>query len=85
MLRSVRAVYARQWPLVKGNHTLERAFHRGLTQLVAIFQDCLVENITDRAHVGDWPGALGSLRVLARERPGRLLHAASRACRSWIG
>jgi glycosyltransferase involved in cell wall biosynthesis len=82
MLRSVRAVYARQWRLVKGNASLERAYRRGLQQLVTIFHDCLVENVADRARAGNWSGALESLHVLARERPYRLLDAAKRAYRA---
>ena len=78
MLRSIRAVYARQWPLVKGNPSLERAFQRGLQQLVTIFRDCLVENATDRARARDWPGVLRTVRALVRERPSGLVDAARR-------
>jgi glycosyltransferase involved in cell wall biosynthesis len=49
MLRSMRAVYARQWPLVRGDPAAEAAFHRGLAQLTAIFTDCVAENLRDRA------------------------------------
>jgi glycosyltransferase involved in cell wall biosynthesis len=80
MLNSVRTVYARQWPLVKGNATLEQAFHTGLEQLVRIFQDCLVENVTDRARAGEWRRALKGAHLLARERPSGLMHAAKRIC-----
>jgi len=82
MLRSIRAVYARHWPVVKGDVRLERAFHRGLEQLVSIFRDCLVENVADRARAGDWSRALETLRVLARERPLRLLDATKGALRA---
>lgn len=82
MLRSIRAVYARQWPLVKGNERLERAFRTGLKKLIAIFQDCLVENVADRARARNWSGAFESLHVLARERPHRLLSTATRAYRA---
>jgi glycosyltransferase involved in cell wall biosynthesis len=82
MLRSIRAVYARQWPLVKGHARLERAFHRGFQKLVAIFQDCLVENVADRARARNWSGALQSLHALARERPSLLLDTAKRVYRA---
>jgi glycosyltransferase involved in cell wall biosynthesis len=81
MLRSVRTVYARQWPHVQGHAALESAFRRGLEQLVVIFQDCLIENVTDAAHAGDWRRVLRTLHVLARERPSRLPEALRRASR----
>ncbi len=76
MLRSVRAVYARQWPLVCGDASLERSYHRGLQRLTTVFQDCLVENIADRVRTGQWRRALRSARVLAAERPVSLFAAA---------
>jgi glycosyltransferase involved in cell wall biosynthesis len=79
MLRSIRAVYARQWPLVRGHCSLERAYHRGLQQLTSIFQDCLVENVSDRVREGQWGRALRSARVLAGERPLSLVSAARQA------
>jgi glycosyltransferase involved in cell wall biosynthesis len=82
MLRSVRAVYARQWPLVRGDATAEAAFQRGLSQLTAIFIDCLAENLRDRAQAAQWRRAARSALLLARERPARLpreLWAAARA------
>lgn len=72
MLHSIRAVYARQWPLVEGNAAAEAAFHRGLELLTGIFLDCLVENIDDRIRTGDQQGALRSARLLAQESPERL-------------
>ena len=76
MLRSVRAVYARQWPLVCGDASLERSYHRGLQRLTRVFQDCLVENIADRVRTGQWRRALRGARVLAAERPVSLFAAA---------
>ena len=72
MLHSIRAVYARQWPLVHGDPEAEAAFRSGLHLLTEIFRDCLVENIQDRIRAGDQPRALHSARVLARESPARL-------------
>jgi glycosyltransferase involved in cell wall biosynthesis len=71
MLRSVRAVYARQWPLVRGDAEAEAAFHRGLARLTDIFLDCLVENVHDRLRAGNRDGALRSARLLAQESPAR--------------
>jgi glycosyltransferase involved in cell wall biosynthesis len=71
MLRSVRTVYARQWPLVQGDPAGEAAFDRGLAQLTEIFRDCLVENVQDRLRTGDRHGALRSARFLAQESPDR--------------
>ncbi len=76
MLRSVRAVYARQWPLVRGDASLERSFGAGLQRLTRIFQDCLVENIGDRVRTGQWRRAARSARLLAAERPLGLFAAA---------
>ena len=78
MLHSVRAVYARQWPLVRGDADGEAAFHNGLRQLTDIFLDCLVENIEDRLRTGDRARALRSARLLAAESPERLRQAISR-------
>jgi hypothetical protein len=75
MLNSIRAVYQRQSPLVAGNVTLERAYARGLNRLVSIFQDCLVENLTDQVHARQWRSALRSAALLARERPAGLMTA----------
>jgi glycosyltransferase involved in cell wall biosynthesis len=72
MLHSIRAVYARQWPLVHEDPDAEAAFHRGLQQLTEIFRDALVENIQDRIRSGDDARARHSARVLARESPARL-------------
>ena len=75
MLRSIRAVYARQLEVVRGDPTLEQAFERGLGQLTSIFADCLVENVTDRLRAREWRRALRSARTLAREDPGRFTAA----------
>ena len=72
MLHSIRAVYARQWPLVQGDPEGEAAFHRGLHLLTEIFRDCLVENIQDRVDAGDGAAALRAARLLTRESPARL-------------
>ena len=71
MLRSVREVYARQWPLVQGDAEGEAAFHRGLAALIEIFRDCLVENVQDRLASGDDAGAARAARLLAEESPAR--------------
>jgi glycosyltransferase involved in cell wall biosynthesis len=84
MLRSIREVYARQWPVVRGDPAAEAAFHRGLALLTDIFTDCLVENLHDRARAGEWRRALRSALVLARERP-RRLPAAVRGLRGLRG
>ena len=85
MLRSIRAVYARHWPLVRGNPSLERAYATGLSQLTAIFQDCLVENVADRVRGRQWRAARRSASLLARESPRRLLTAAKRVWSEWEG
>jgi glycosyltransferase involved in cell wall biosynthesis len=72
MLRSMRAVYARQWPFVRGDSAAEAAFQRGLARLTAIFTDCLAENLRDRARAAEWRRASRSALLLARESPGRL-------------
>ena len=71
MLHSIRAVYERQWPIVRGSQESEAAFHRGLRQLTGIFLDCLIENVEDRLRAGDRIGAIRSARLLAAESPGR--------------
>jgi hypothetical protein len=75
MLRSVRAVYARQWPLVQGNPEAEAAFNIGLARLTSIFQDCLVENVADRVRARRWRGAFRAAALLARENPARFYSA----------
>jgi hypothetical protein len=75
MLRSIRAVYQRQWPLVRGSDPGERAYQFGLSRLTDIFTDCLVENISDRVRARQWRRAARSALVLGRERPGKLLAA----------
>jgi glycosyltransferase involved in cell wall biosynthesis len=69
MLRSVRAVYAREWPHVAGDPAREAAFRLGLARLTDIFQRALVENVEVRLAAGDWDGALAAARLLAHERP----------------
>jgi GT2 family glycosyltransferase len=71
MLRSMRAVYERQWPLVEGSPAAEDAWRRGYRQLTEIFLDCLVENVEDRLRANNPEGARRSARVLARESPER--------------
>jgi hypothetical protein len=71
MLRSIRAVYARQWPLVEGSPDAEAAYRQGLQRLTDIFLDCVVENIEDRLRTGDRTRALSSARLLAKESPTR--------------
>lgn len=78
MLHSIRAVYARQWPLVRGDAAAEEAFRRGLRQLTEIFLDCLVENLEDRIRSGDRERALRSSRLLRRESPERFANARAR-------
>ena len=78
MLRSVRAVYARQRPAVRGDPAGEEAFRCGLARLTNIFTDCLVENVRDRVCAGEWRRALESALVLACERPTRLVAEAAR-------
>jgi glycosyltransferase involved in cell wall biosynthesis len=82
MLRSMRAVYARQWPLVRGDPKAEAAFQRGRARLTTIFTDCLAENLRDRARAAQWRRASRSALLLARERPRKLpaeLWAAAKA------
>jgi hypothetical protein len=71
MLHSVRAVYERQRAVVAGDPLDEAAFDRGLTALVEIFRDCLVENIEDRLAAGDTAGAERAAGVLRAESPER--------------
>jgi hypothetical protein len=71
MLRSVRAVYARQWPLVRGDPELEAAYASGLSALTQIFVDCLQENIQDRIRAGSREAALHAAELLIAESPER--------------
>ena len=71
MLRSVRTVYARQWPLVRGSVELEAAWHQGLAALTEIFLDCVVENIGDRLCNGSHEGAVRAAKLLSAESPER--------------
>jgi hypothetical protein len=81
MLQSIREVYRREWPYVIGHELAERAFHRGLAQLTAIFADCLLENLEDRVRAREWRRAARSAAMLARESPRRLISAMPRAVR----
>jgi hypothetical protein len=72
MLRSIRAVYARQRPFVTGNADAEAAFRRGLERLTDIFLDCVVENVQDRLRSSDYDQARRSAQLLAEESPDRL-------------
>lgn len=78
MLRSLRAVYARQWALVKADPVGEAAFDRGLMQLTEIFTACLAENLRDHLRAGNWRRALRCTALLARESPQHLLAEAAR-------
>ncbi|MFL6278515.1 MAG: hypothetical protein ACJ731_00250, partial [Vicinamibacterales bacterium] len=75
MLRSIRAVYERQRPVVKGVAAGEAAFTRGITQLEAIFKDCLVENVVDGVRVSDWRRATRDALTLLLESPSRFATA----------
>jgi hypothetical protein len=77
MLRSIRAVYARQWPLVKGDALGEAALQRGLHRLTEIFRDCLVENFHDHVRGGNLPAALRSAGLLQQESPQRFFAEAA--------
>jgi glycosyltransferase involved in cell wall biosynthesis len=80
MLRSIRIVYERQWPVVQGDAAGEEAFRRGLARLTDIFRDCLGENVEDRMRAGEWRSAL----LLARESPRRLVPATARGLRAAV-
>jgi hypothetical protein len=67
MLDSVRAVYARQWPLVEGRPEAEAAYRHGLAQLTAIFMDSLVENVEDALRAGQRERATRAARRLDQE------------------
>ena len=82
MLRSTRAVYARQWQFVEGDPAGEAAFRRGLAKLTEIFRDCLAENLRDHLRAGNRRRALTCGALLARESPKRLLAEAARAVRA---
>lgn len=85
MLRSIRIVYERQWPVVQGDAAAEAAFHRGLAQLTEIFRDCLIENVEDRMRARKWRPALRSALLLARESPRRLATALPRGLYAAVG
>jgi cellulose synthase/poly-beta-1,6-N-acetylglucosamine synthase-like glycosyltransferase len=71
MLRSIRVVYERQWPLVRGDDAAEAAFHRGLMLLTDIFIDCLAENFVDRLRARDWRRMLRTGLLLVHEKTAR--------------
>ena len=71
MLESVRVVYARQWPVIRGNASLEAAHRRGLEALTRIFLDCLEENARDRLRAGERDAARRAATLLSVEDPDR--------------
>jgi glycosyltransferase involved in cell wall biosynthesis len=73
MLRSMRVVYERQWPLVRGDPAAEGAWKRGLAMLTDIFTDCLAENFRDSVRARRWRRALRTALLLASERSTRAL------------
>jgi glycosyltransferase involved in cell wall biosynthesis len=73
MLRSIRTVYARQWPLVQDDPERVAAWHAGLARLTPIFRDCLAENVRDRLRARQFGRALRSAALLVREDPWRLV------------
>jgi glycosyltransferase involved in cell wall biosynthesis len=77
MLRSTRAVYARQWPLVKGDPEAEAAYHCGLRKLTEIFRDCLTENLSGYLRTGKVRQALRCALNLGRESPLRFVAEAA--------
>jgi glycosyltransferase involved in cell wall biosynthesis len=81
MLRSIRVVYERQWPVVRGDRAAEAAFHRGLALLTDIFIDCLAENCADGLRARNWRRALRAGSLLARERGVRVAAKAADAMR----
>ena len=76
MLRSIRAVYQRQLPVVRGNPASEAAYERGLSQLTEIFRDCLLENLEERWRERKWRRAIRAAWLLLWESPARLRKAA---------
>ncbi|MDQ6860783.1 MAG: hypothetical protein M3032_06465 [Verrucomicrobiota bacterium] len=79
MLHSARAVYARQRDVVKGNSAAEAAFKRGREKLIAIFRDCLAENLRDHLREGNARRAFTCAALLLRESPRRLFAELARA------
>jgi glycosyltransferase involved in cell wall biosynthesis len=72
MLKSMRAVYARQRALVAGDAQAEAAFDLGRSRLTEIFIDCVCENVMDRIRARQWSRAFRAVGVLARENPSKL-------------
>ena len=72
MLRGIRVVYERQWPIVQGDAAAEAAYHRGLALLTNIFIDCLAENVEDAVRARRWNKAIRSWLLLAHEHRERL-------------
>jgi len=85
MLRSIRVVYERQWPLVRGDPAGEAAFHRGLALLTDIFIDCLAENCVGGLRARNWRRAFRAGSLLARERGARAAEKAAAAIRRTAG
>ena len=79
MLHSMRTVYARQWPLVRGDAAGEAAFHRGRDRLTEIFRDCLAENLRDDVRARNARRVVARAALLAQESPRRLFAEATRA------
>jgi glycosyltransferase involved in cell wall biosynthesis len=77
MLSGIRTIYARQWPVVRGDPEGEAAFRQGLTRLTNLFTDRLAQNVADRARAGEWRRALKGTLLLARVRPRRLVGVAA--------
>jgi hypothetical protein len=62
MLHSIRAVYERQVPFVRGDPKLEQALEQGLRRLIPIF-------VADPSAVRDLVPDLGAMAHDARQRP----------------
>jgi glycosyltransferase involved in cell wall biosynthesis len=77
MLTSVREVYRRQWPIVRGDPAAEAAYGRGLELLTSIFIDSLAENVRDHLHARRWRRALRAAYLLAREKSARAIATAT--------
>lgn len=71
MLHSIRAVYDRQWALVRGTPEAEAAHARGLRALTDMYLDCVVEHVEDRLRAGNSEAAQRSARLRALESPDR--------------
>jgi cellulose synthase/poly-beta-1,6-N-acetylglucosamine synthase-like glycosyltransferase len=69
MLHSLRAVYDRQWSLVRGWPEAEAAYDRGLARLTDPCLDGLVENAAHLPRAGHDAGTRQGARLPAVERP----------------